>query len=147
MPLNMLDRETRAAIEAARGAIDSDAAMAAWERSLQAPAWDGRPVWIHGDLLRPNLLVDRGRLCAVIDFGGVGVGDPATDLIPAWSVFGEPGREAFRSLLDIDEGTWDRARGIALHQAALVVPYYAETNPRFATLSKRAIEQILADEG
>ena len=55
-----------------RGVIDADAALAAWERALEAPAWDGTPVWIHTDLLRPNLLVHGGRLCAVIDFGGVG---------------------------------------------------------------------------
>ena len=33
-----------------------------------------------------------GRLCAVIDFGGVGVGDPAADVIAAWSVFGHTER-------------------------------------------------------
>jgi aminoglycoside phosphotransferase (APT) family kinase protein len=52
--------------------IDADAATAAWERALQAPAWSGLPVWIHGGLLRPNLLVRDGRLRAVIDFGAVG---------------------------------------------------------------------------
>jgi aminoglycoside phosphotransferase (APT) family kinase protein len=76
-PLRELDAVTRAAISSARGVFDGDAAAAAWERALQAPAWDGAPVWIHTDLLRPNLLVRDGRLCAVIDFGGVGVGDPA----------------------------------------------------------------------
>jgi aminoglycoside phosphotransferase (APT) family kinase protein len=82
-PLRELDAPTRLAIEASRNVIDSDAAIAAWESALEAPAWDGTPVWIRTDLLRPNLLVDRGRLCAVIDFGGVGVGDPAADVIAA----------------------------------------------------------------
>ena len=77
-PLRELDAVTRAAIESARDVIDSDAATAAWERALEAPVWDGTPVWIHTDLLRPNLLVDGGRLWAVIDFGGVG--DPAADV-------------------------------------------------------------------
>ena len=75
-PLRELDAITRAAIESARDVIDSDAATAAWERALEAPAWKGPPVWIHTDLLRPNVLVHGGRLCAVIDFGGVGVGIP-----------------------------------------------------------------------
>jgi aminoglycoside phosphotransferase (APT) family kinase protein len=87
-PLRKLNNETRTAIAAADDVIDADAAMEVWELSLEAPTWDQRPVWIHGDLLRPNLLGKDGELRAVIDFGGIGVGDPAADLLPAWSVFG-----------------------------------------------------------
>jgi aminoglycoside phosphotransferase (APT) family kinase protein len=144
-PLRELDTATRSAIESARGVIDSDAATAAWERALQAPAWTGAPVWIHCDLLRPNLLVRDGRLCAVIDFGGAGIGDPAADVIAAWSVFGRAGRGVFRAALEVDDGTWNRARGFALHQAALIIPYYGETNPGFVAPAKRTIEEILAD--
>jgi aminoglycoside phosphotransferase (APT) family kinase protein len=144
-PLRELDAVTRAAIESARGLVDADAATAAWERALQAPAWEGTPVWIHSDLLRPNLLVGDGRLCAVIDFGGAGVGDPATDVIAAWSVFGGAGREVFRAALDVDDGTWERARGLALHQAALIIPYYAQSNPAFAAPATCTVEEILAD--
>jgi aminoglycoside phosphotransferase (APT) family kinase protein len=81
----------------------------------------------------------------VIDFGGVGIGDPATDLIAAWSVFGAEGRSAFRNALGVDEGTWRRSRGIALHQAAMIVPYYKETNPAFAEVGNRTIAAVLAD--
>jgi aminoglycoside phosphotransferase (APT) family kinase protein len=144
-PLRELDAVARAAIESARDVIDSDAATAAWERALEAPVWDGTPVWIHTDLLRPNLLVDGGRLCAVIDFGGVGVGDPAADVIAAWSVFSNTGRWTFRGALDVDDGTWNRARGFALHQAAMIIPYYPETNPGFVALAKRTVQEVLAD--
>ena len=144
-PLRELAAVTRAAIGSARGVVDVESATAAWERSLEAPTWKGNPVWIHADLLRPNLLVRRGRLHAVIDFGGVGVGDPAADVIPAWSVFGRTGRITFREALDVDDGTWDRARGFALHQAAMIIPYYAETNPEFVALAKRTVEQVIAD--
>jgi aminoglycoside phosphotransferase (APT) family kinase protein len=144
-PLRDLDRVTRVAIDAAGEAIDGEAATAAWSRALRAPAWSGAPAWIHADLLRPNLLVRAGRLRAVIDFGSAGVGDPASDLIAAWSVFGPPGRAAFRAALDVDDGTWARARGIALHQAALIVPYYATTNPGFAAMARRTIEEVVAD--
>jgi hypothetical protein len=51
----------------------------------------------------------------------------------------------FRDALDVDDGTWNRARGIALHQAVMIIPYYAETNPAFVTLAKRTVEEILAD--
>ena len=144
-PLRQLDAVTREAIESGRGVIDGDAATAAWERALDAPAWKGTPVWIHTDLLRSNLLVHDGRLRAVIDFGGVGVGDPAADVIAAWSVFSHTGRAVFRDALDVDGGMWNRARGFALHQAAMIIPYYAETNPRFVALAKRTVEQVLAD--
>jgi aminoglycoside phosphotransferase (APT) family kinase protein len=144
-PLRDLDAATRAAMESARDVIDRDAATAAWDRALQAPAWNGTPVWIHTDLLRPNLLVRDGRLSAVIDFGSVGVGDPAADVIAAWSVFGPTGRDVFRDALDVDDGTWNRARGYALHQAALIIPYYAHTNPGFVAPAKRTVEEILAD--
>ena len=145
-PLRELDAVTRAAIESARNVIDSDAATAAWECALEAPAWDGTPVWIHTDLLRPNLLVDGGRLCAVIDFGGVGVGDPAADVIAAWSVFSNSGRWTFRGALDVDDGMWNRARGFVLHQAAMIIPYYPETNPGLVALAKRTVEEVLADQ-
>jgi aminoglycoside phosphotransferase (APT) family kinase protein len=143
-PLRELDAVTRTAIASAQDVIDSDAATDAWERALEAPAWKGSPVWIHTDLLRPNLLVHGGRLCAVIDFGGVGVGDLAADVIAAWSVFGPAGRELFRGALDVDDGTWNRARGFALHQAAMIIPYYRLTNPGFVALAKRTVEEVLA---
>ena len=82
-PLRELDAVTRAAIEAARGIIDGDAATAAWERALEAPGWKGTPMWIHSDLLRPDVLVRDGQWRAAIDFGGTGVGDPAADVIAA----------------------------------------------------------------
>jgi aminoglycoside phosphotransferase (APT) family kinase protein len=144
-PLRALDIDTRAAIAQAREIIDADAALEAWDDSLDAPAWDGTAVWIHSDLLRPNLLVHAGRLSAVLDFGSAGVGDPATDVIAAWSVFGPIGRETFRGALDVDDVTWRRGRGIALHQAAMIIPYYRETNPRFTALAIRTVEQVLAD--
>ncbi len=134
-PLRALDEITRAAIE-------SRAALTAWERALETPPWDGERVWAHNDLLRPNLLVHGGRLHAVIDFGGAGAADPALDVIPAWAVFNPRGRAAYRSALEVDDATWERARGYALHQAALIIPYYRESNPAFTALAERTVEQI-----
>jgi aminoglycoside phosphotransferase (APT) family kinase protein len=144
-PLRELDAATRAAIGSSRNVIDGDAATAAWEKSLEAPPWDGMQVWIHSDLLRPNLLVNDGRLSAVIDFGSAGAGDPAVDVIAAWSVFSHTGRATFRAALDVDDGTWTRARGYALHQAVQIIPYYPETNPEFVALAIRTVEEVFAD--
>ena len=138
-PLRELDTVTREALDA----IGSDAALHAWERALEAPPFTGAPVWLHGDLLRPNLLVHDGRLSAVIDFGSAGVGDPAADLAAACAVVTEPGRARFREALDPDPGTWERARGYALHQAALIIPYYTETNPAFVVHAQRTIAELL----
>jgi aminoglycoside phosphotransferase (APT) family kinase protein len=146
-PLIELDAETRSAIGLSRSAIDTEAVSAAWARSLQSPPWNGKPVWIHGDLLKSNLLVQGGRLCAVIDFGGAGIGDPAADVVPAWSVFSKAGRETFRQTLEVDDDTWSRARGYALHQALLIIPYYPRTNPDFVTMAKSTVEEVLTELG
>jgi aminoglycoside phosphotransferase (APT) family kinase protein len=144
-PLAELDEETRAAIVEAGDLLDTAAVLAAWDRALSAPVFDGETVWVHTDLLRPNLLVRNGRLAAVIDFGAVGVGDPAADVIAAWTVFGPVGRAHYRAALDVDDGTWERARGYALTQAALIVPYYRETNPAFTASALRTIGEVLSD--
>ncbi len=144
-PLAELDAATRSAIQSSRGIIDSDAASAAWARCLEASLWDGKPVWIHADLLKSNLLVQDGRLCAVIDFGEAGAGDPAADVVPAWSVFSKAGREIFRQALGVDDATWSRGRAYALHQALLIIPYYPKTNPEFVAMAKRTVEEILTE--
>ncbi len=96
-------------------------------------------------MLKSNLLLQNGRLCAVIDFGEAGIGDPAADVVPAWSVFNKAGREAFRQALDVDDNTWRRACGYALHQALMIIPYYPQTNPEFVAMAKRTVEEILTE--
>jgi aminoglycoside phosphotransferase (APT) family kinase protein len=71
-------------------------------------------------------------------------GAPRNRRDAAWSVFGPAGRETFRTALGVDDATWERARGIALHQAALIIPYYAETNRGFVALARRTIQQLVA---
>ena len=91
------------------------------------------------------MLIRDGRLCAVLDFGGVGIGDPAMDVVPAWSVFNKAGRETFRQEMNVDDDTWTRARGYALHQALLIIPYYRKTNPEFVNMAKCTVEEVLAE--
>jgi len=145
LPLRELNEKTIVAIKEAGNLIDKDKALIAWEHACRSPVWNSHPVWIHADLLRTNLLVDSGSLKAVIDFGSTGIGDPAFDFVPAWSVFYEEGRTLFRDLLKVDTDTWGRARGYALHQAALIIPYYTKTNPQFVAQAIRTIEQVLFD--
>lgn len=144
VPLATRDEATRQAIAALRGTVDAKAATAAWEAALKAPDWDRAPVWFHGDLLPGNLLVEGGRLHAVIDFGGLGVGDPACDLMSAWSLFSGESREVFRAALAVDDATWARGRGHALSQALIFIPYYLNTNPVGVQNARRALHEVLA---
>jgi aminoglycoside phosphotransferase (APT) family kinase protein len=144
-PLTMRDTETRAAIATLNGMLDIDAVTTAWEAALQIPAWEGPPVWIHGDLSPLNLLVERGRLSAVIDFGCLGVGDPACDMQVAWNLLPTQTRDAFRAALQIEDAMWARGRGWALSVGLIALPYYHRTNPVLASISRHTIDEILTD--
>jgi len=145
VPLAMRDAETRTAIADLHGMLDTDAATAAWEAALEAPAWDRAPVWFHGDLLPGNLLFERGRLSAVIDFGCLGVGDPACDAMVAWTLFSAETRGVFRAALPVDDATWSRGRGWALSVGLIALPYYKDTNPVLAGIAQNAIDEVLAE--
>jgi aminoglycoside phosphotransferase (APT) family kinase protein len=145
VPLSTRDAHTRAAIASLDGMLDTGAVTAVWDAALQAPAWHGPPVWIHGDLQSLNLLVQQGRISAVIDFGCLGVGDPACDLIVAWNLLSAQTRDVFRAALPVDDATWARGRGWALSVGLIALPYYQSTNPVLAGISRRAIDEVLAD--
>ncbi len=113
-PLVRRDAFTRVGIASLPSTFDTAKVTAAWEVALQAPEWPGPPVWIHGDMQPGNLLVEQGQLSAVIDFGGLGVGDPACDLMIAWSLLSAAARDVFRAILPVDDATWARARGWVL---------------------------------
>jgi aminoglycoside phosphotransferase (APT) family kinase protein len=147
VPLAKRDAATRAAIASLDGEIDVDAVTAAWEEALRAPEWQRPPVWIHGDLDARNLLVENGRLSAVIDFGGLGVGDPACDVMVAWKVLSADTRDSFRAALSVDGATWARSRGWALSQAVIALAYYTEeTNSVLVAEAQRWMAEVLADQ-
>jgi aminoglycoside phosphotransferase (APT) family kinase protein len=138
------DRSTRAAIAAFGGEFGAEAMTALWDAALAAPAWDRPPVWFHGDLHTGNLLTRGGRLGAVIDFGELGVGDPACDLTIAFTVMSARGRAVFRAALDVDDATWTRGRGWALTTGLAAHTAYAATDPRVAAQTTRQITEALA---
>ena len=145
VPLAMRDQQTRDAIAALKDLIDANEVTAAWDAALETPTWNGQPVWLHGDLHAGNLLVQQGRLSAVIDFGGLGVGDPACDVMAAWIFLSAENRAAFREVLQVDDATWARGRGWALSFGLIALPYYQTTNPVLAAIAQRAINEVLAD--
>lgn len=145
VPLAHRDEATRHSIASLKDLMDTDAALAAWEHALSAAPWQGNPVWIHGDLQAGNLLVHQDRLSAVIDFGGMAVGDPACDMQVAWNLFTHKSREAFRRMVAPDDATWARGRGWVLSVAVRALPYYLNSNPQLVAISRRAISAVLSD--
>jgi aminoglycoside phosphotransferase (APT) family kinase protein len=147
VPLSTQDESVRAAIASATGLVDTAAVTAAWEAALPVPEWEGPPVWLHADLLPGNLLATAGRLTGVIDFGCAGIGDPAWDVIPAWTYLDAGTREVFRAELDVDDVTWARARGWVVRIGILALPYYQDTNPEFAAVARRMLDEVVDDLG
>ncbi|MBA3426819.1 MAG: aminoglycoside phosphotransferase family protein [Rubrobacter sp.] len=143
-PLRVYDGETRQALIALEGEIDTEAANAVWEAALAA-TWHGSPVWFHGDIAWENLLVEDGRLSAVIDFGTSGVGDPSCDLAIAWTLFEGESRDAFRTAIQLDEATWARGRGWTLWKALITLAGHVDNNSLEAEEARRVIDEVLAD--
>lgn len=139
------DAETRAALAALHGHIDTGRAAEVWEAALAA-RWDGPPVWFHGDAQPGNLLLDSsGQLSAVIDFGTSGIGDPACDTTIAWTFLSGESQHVFKQQLPVDEATWTRGRGWAIWKAMIVLVRALDTDPADADLTKSVIGEIIAD--
>ena len=104
--------------------IDVPAARRCWEIDVATRVWAGTPCWVHGDLHGGNLLLVDGRIDAVIDFGTLGVGDPAVDLLPAWTLFSGDARDRFRTVAGLDDAAWARSRALGAfhrtHRAAVL---------------------------
>lgn len=139
------DAPTRRAIAELHGVVDTDAITAVWDEACATPQWSGLPVLVHGDLMPGNLLMVEGRLTGVIDFGTLGAGDPACDLIVAWNLLPADARTIFHTALSVDGATWLRGRGWALSMALIALPYYRTTNPVMAENARHVIREVLAD--
>jgi aminoglycoside phosphotransferase (APT) family kinase protein len=143
-PLSTYAEETVRSLEALGEELPRAAVAKVWDDAMAAD-WDGHPVWFHGDVAAGNLLVREGRLAAVIDFGSSGVGDPACDVVIAWTLLHGASRDAFRSALGVDPGTWSRGRGWALWKALITLVGQLENDDDGAAVSGRVIERVLAD--
>lgn len=138
------DDECRAAINNNIHIFDKDLLKEIWELAL-ASKWSGEPVWIHGDIAPGNILVKDGRLCALIDFGIMGVGDPSCDAAMAWTFFDDSSRKTFKNALNFDQETWNRARGWALWKALITYDYHKRSDQKIADESCNIINVILKD--
>jgi aminoglycoside phosphotransferase (APT) family kinase protein len=138
------DSGTREAVARLGDRIDGARALKVWEAAL-ASRYDGAPVWFHGDVAYGNLLVENGRLSAVIDFGTCGIGDPACDLAITWTLFQGASRETFRRAIAVDEGTWIRGRGWTIWKSLIVLADQVDTDPEGAAENLRIINDLIAE--
>jgi len=151
-PLAAMDAVTRQNIGRCRALgdfeFDLDAAERLWDEAMRLPGIEDRPPprWYHGDLAAENLLMRDGTLAAVLDFGGLAIGDPAVDLAVAWEVLDPPARDVFRRKLGVDDATWLRGRAWAL-SITLMIWYYWTTMPQRRSSRIAIGRNILADAG
>lgn len=147
-PVGVLDARVRAEIGvlSADGTVDAGLVTGAWDAARGVPAWDRAPVWVHADLYPVNLIALGGRLTGVIDFGGLGAGDPAIDMLPAWAWLEAGTRDLFRAEVQADDATWARGRAWALGLGIGAVHYYRTTSPSLAAIGHHAITQVLSDQ-
>ncbi|MGN8048289.1 aminoglycoside phosphotransferase family protein [Curtobacterium sp. 22159] len=135
--------EVRAALDTLGGAVDRGACERVWAAATGS-RWTGADVWFHGDVAPGNLLVDdHGRLVALIDFGTCGVGDPACDLVLAWTFLDRAARRVFRDAVGLDADTWARARGWALWKALIMLA--GSAGPGDRTEHERVLRAVLED--
>lgn len=139
--LAVYDHETKSAIETLSGQYDQKLLTEIWELAL-ATKYRSAPLWLHGDVAVGNLLVKNGRLCGVIDFGTMGVGDPSSDLVMAWTFFDDVSRKIFLDCMGFDEGTVNRARGWALWKA-LTTYAWDEQGSEASNLGKHVLDVII----
>lgn len=145
-----MDHEFRQSIDECRMiadlGLDLDRALHVWDDALAAEQAT-TPVrsWYHGDLLAENLLIRNGELAAVLDFGGLAVGDPAVDLIVAWEVLDREGRQTFKQAISVDDAAWAKGMGWALLIAMITFPYYWHTMPGRCAARKSMAAAVLAE--
>ncbi|MHA7134190.1 aminoglycoside phosphotransferase family protein [Oerskovia turbata] len=132
--------EVQVALETLHDEIDAERCTTIW-LAATTTVWDSAPVWFHGDVSVGNLLATDGRLSALIDFGTCGVGDPASDLMIAWTHFTGDARQAFRDTAGLDDATWRRARGWALWKALATLS--GQSSPDQDGTWRRALDEIL----
>jgi aminoglycoside phosphotransferase (APT) family kinase protein len=141
-PLQEYEEDALWVIDGAAGLIDADAARAVWQAAVDAPAHEGRPVWVHGDLEGNCLTVD-GRLAGLVDWGSACAGDPAVDIQVVWSpLFTPESRDVFLRSLDVDQATVLRSRGAAVQQACAALPYYLDTYPEIVRRSWHKLDAL-----
>ena len=140
--VSVYDQGARKQIAELSKIIDEHKAMKFWESACKITP-NKNPVWIHGDFAFGNFLINDGKLSGVIDFGGMAVGDPASDLVIAWTFLKDKSREIFIETMNYDLDTWNRARAWALWKATFELCQTKNKNSSYAIKQKQIIKEVL----
>lgn len=140
--VSVYDEGAREQIVNLADAIDSNSALEIWARACTTK-WNKAPVWIHGDFAAGNFLIKNNKLSGVIDFGGTAVGDPAPDLVIAWTYLNGNARDVFVAEMGLDDDTWLRARAWVLWKATFELCNIADKNSLEALFLKRSIDEVI----
>ena len=139
------DEEAKKSIASLKHIIPVEKARSVWEKA-KISDWQKKPVWVHGDFSPGNILVREGRLSAVIDFGSSCVGEPSCDLVIAWTLLNQEARDVFKKAIDMDQDTWDRAKGWCLWKALITLDKIENKSSEAAKEQLIIINRVL-DEG
>lgn len=114
-----------------------------WQTALNTPL-DLPPAWLHGDLHPRNVLVERGAITSIIDWGDITAGDPATDLAAIWMLFAhaDARQQALAAYGDLSDATIQRARGWAVLFGVMLLDSGLIDNPRNAMIGVRTLQRI-----
>ena len=138
----MYDTQVREAVQCLANSINADDAITIWEMAISSH-WDRLPVWVHGNISTGNILMRNGKLAAIIDFGGLCIGDPACDFAIAWTYFDAVSRRVFKEAINIDESTWLRGRAWALWKALIIEAEVTDSNAVEKSQALRTLREIL----
>jgi aminoglycoside phosphotransferase (APT) family kinase protein len=131
------------------GFVDGRRVLDLWGELVGVKPWAGPALWLHGDVHPLNVLVDEGRVSAIVDFGDLCSGDPASDLVVAWMMLPAPVHPTFRTAAanafdPVDDDTWARARASALSYALAFLANSSD-NPTMHALGERTLQAVLED--
>jgi aminoglycoside phosphotransferase (APT) family kinase protein len=127
------------------GIINGDKALKLWDAACKTK-WSKAPVWVHGDFAASNILVQNGKLSGIIDFGGMGVGDPACDLVITWTFLKGKSREIFIEEMSLDADTWLRAKAWALWKATYELCSSQDRTNAYALKQEQVIRELLKEK-
>ena len=138
----MPERIAALADGSAQVAAGSDALTRLW-RTACATERDVPEVLLHSDLHPKNLVVAGGRLAAVLDWGDLTIGDPATDLAAAWMLFPLGAHaQVWEAYGPITPDTLTRARGWAVFFGVTLLEVGLAGDEPFADVGARTLARL-----
>lgn len=140
--LSIYDDSIRNALKSLQGVVETQKIINLWDKAIDS-RWGNKLVWVHGDFAVGNILIRGRKVSAIIDFGCIAIGDPACDLVIAWTFLKGKSREIFKRKMCMDKSTWERARGWALWKSVITLADIKDKSSAESMGQKRIIEELI----